>query len=77
MSEGEACDPVGLVAARLRVLGLDHPVIDPAAIQDDLADRIAQSATLDLLLSQSGDLDPTVFDPSWPSDVGAGADPRT
>ena len=57
-------------------LGLDCEVIDPAATQADLADRIAQSATLDPLLSQSSDLDPTAFDPSWPPDVGAGADPR-
>ena len=74
MSDGEARDPVGLVAARLRVLGLDHPVIDPAATQADLAGRIAQSASLDALVSVSGGPDPTAFDPSWPTDDSE--DPR-
>ena len=56
-------------------LGLDCEVIDPAATQADLADRIAQSATLDGLVSESPGLDPTAFDPSWPSTDGADADP--
>ena len=76
MSEGGGLDPVALVAARMRTLGLDCEVIDPEATQADLAARIAQSATLDGLLSQSGGLDPTAFDPSWPSEDGASADPR-
>ena len=67
MSDGEVRDPVGLVAARLRALGLDHPVIDPAVTHADLAERIAQSASLDALVSESGGLDPTAFDPSWPT----------
>ena len=57
-------------------LGLDCEVIDPAATQADLADRIAQSATLDPLLSPGSGLDPTAFDPSWPSTDGAGDDQR-
>lgn len=59
----------------MRELGLDHPAIDPAEIAADLAQRIKQSANLDVLVSQSGRLDPTAFDPSWPSTDGAGADP--
>ena len=74
MNDGDRCDPVGLVAERLRVLGLDHPVIDPAATQADLAQRIAQSASLDALVSESGGPDPTAFDPSWPTDDSE--DPR-
>ena len=67
MTDG-AGEIVELVVARLRALGLDHPVIDPAATHDDLAQRIAQSASLDALVSESGGLDPTAFDPSWPAD---------
>ena len=74
MSDLDPRDPVGLVAARLRALGLDHPVIDPAATHADLAERIAQSASLDALVSKSGGLDPTAFDPSWPA--GESGDPR-
>ena len=66
MGDGDPVGPVGLVADRLRTLGLDHPVFDPAAIRADLAERIAQSASLDALVSQSGRPDPTAFDPSWP-----------
>ena len=62
------------MAARLRALGLDHPVIDAAATQADLAERIAQSASLDALVSDSGGLDPTAFDPCWPT--GESGDPR-
>lgn len=76
MSDGEARDPAGLVAARLRALGLDHPVIDPAATHADLAQRIAQSASLDALVSQSGGMDPTAFDPSWPATDETGARPQ-
>ncbi len=65
-------DPVAVAAARLRALGLDHPVIDPAATAADLADRIAQSASLDELLADRGGLDPTAFDPRWPP----GEDPQ-
>ena len=68
MSEGEVRDPVGLVAARLQVLGLDHSVIDPAATHADLVGRIEQSASLDALVSEAGGLDPTAFDPGWPAD---------
>ena len=75
MSDGESRDPAGLVVARLQALGLDHPVIDPAATQADLAQRIAQSASLDALVSQSGGPDPTAFDPSWPTDDSE--DPRS
>ena len=60
----------------MRVLGLDRDVIDPAATQADLAARIAQSARLDALVSRSGGLDPTAFDPGWPFDGGAGTDLR-
>ena len=67
MTDG-AGDAVELVAARLRALGLDHPVIDPAATHADLVGRIAQSASLDALVSESGGPDPTAFDPSWPTD---------
>ena len=67
MTDG-AGDAVELVAARLRVLGLDHAAIDPAATHADLVGRIAQSASLDALVSDSGGLDPTAFDPSWPTD---------
>lgn len=67
MTEGDAANPVELVAARLRELGLDHPVIDPAETAADLAERIEQSASLDALVSESGGLDPTAFDPSWPA----------
>ena len=52
----------------MQALELDHPVIDPAATHADLAQRIAQSASLDGLVSQSGGPDPTAFDPSWPSE---------
>ena len=76
MGKGHGLAPVALLAARMRALGLDCEVIDPKATQADLADRIAQSATLDALLSQSRGLDPTAFDPSWPSTGGAGDDPR-
>ncbi len=61
-------DPVAVVAARLRALGLDHPVIDPAATAADLADWIARSASLDDLAAAGGALDPTAFYPSWPAD---------
>ena len=44
-------DPVEATAARMRALGLDHEVFDPAATQADLAGRIEQSASLDGLLS--------------------------
>lgn len=74
MSDGDPRDPVGLAAARLQALGLDHPVIDPAATHADLTGRIAQSASLDALVSDSGGPDPTAFDPSWPSDESG--DPR-
>ena len=75
MGEG-GLDPVALVAARLRALGLDCEVIDPAATHADLADRIAQSVSLDALVPHSGGPDPTAFDPSWPTTDGAGDDPR-
>ena len=61
MSDGGRRGPTGLVADRLRALGLDHPVIDPAATQADLAERIALSKSLDALVSESGGLDPTAF----------------
>ena len=64
-------DPVDMVAARMRALGLDHEVFDPALTLADLADRIEQSARLDGLLSEAGGLDPTAFDPSWPADAAA------
>lgn len=51
----------------MRALGLDHEVLDPAATHADLAERIAQSVSLDALVSDSGGLDPTAFDPSWPT----------
>ena len=57
----------------MRALGLDHEVFDPAATQADLAGRIEQSASLDALLSRSGGLDPTAFDPSWPAGVAEDA----
>ena len=76
MSDGASCNPVEATAARLRALGLDHEVFDPAAIQADLAERVEQSASLDALLSASGGLDPTAFDPSWPADAGAAHDAR-
>ena len=66
MTDGDAGDSVATVAARLRGLGLDHPAIDPAETAADLADRIAASASLDGLVSQSGGPDPTAFDPGWP-----------
>ena len=66
-----AGDAVELVAARLRELGLDHPAIDPVGTAVDLADRIAASASLDILVSQSGEPDPTAFDPSWPPEPAA------
>ena len=66
MTDGDAGDSVATVAARLRGLGLDHPDIDPAETAADLADRIAASASLDGLVSQSGGPDPTAFDPGWP-----------
>ncbi len=68
VSDGYTADPVELVSARLRELGLDHPVIDPAATHADLVERVAQSATLDALVAGRGDVDPTAFDPSWPPD---------
>ena len=71
MSDGDVLDPVGLVAAWLRDLGLDDEVIDPAETQADLAGRIEQSASLDALLSGRGGLDPTAFDPAWPAADGA------
>ena len=61
----------------MRALGLDLEVVDPAATHADLAERIVQSASLDALVSESGQPDPTAFDPSWPAEDGAGADPRT
>ena len=67
MTDGGAANPVELVAARLRELGLDHPAIDPAATYADLVERIAQSGSVDALVSESGGLDPTAFDPSWPT----------
>lgn len=60
-------DPVEQTAARMRALGLDHEVLDPAATHADLAERIAQSVSLDALVSDSGGLDPTAFDSSWPT----------
>ena len=75
MDKGGELDPVALVAARMGALGLDCEVIDPATTHADLTDRIAQSATLDALLSPSSGLDPTAFDPSWPPTDGAGDDP--
>ena len=69
--------PMELTAARMRALGLDHEVFDPAATWADLAQRIAQSASLDALVSRRGGLDPTAFDPSWPSGDGACADSPT
>ena len=74
MTDGDAGDPVELVAARLRELGLDHPAIDPAETAADLADRIAASASLDALVLNRGGPDPTAFDPSWPPGPAA-ADP--
>ena len=76
MGDGAQRDPVELTAARMRALGLDHAVFDPAATRADLAERIEQSASLDPLLSGRGGLDPTAFDPSWPVDAGASEDPR-
>lgn len=76
MTDGDAVDPVELVAARLRELGLDHPVIDPAETAADLAQRIEQSASLDILVSQSGGPDPTAFDPSWPPEPAAAERPN-
>ena len=67
MTDFDAHNPVGLVAARLRDLGLDHPAIDPAETAADLADRIAASASLDALV-RGGGSDPTAFDPSWPDE---------
>jgi len=67
VTDGDAGNPVELVAARMRDLGLNHPVIDPAVTHADLAQRIAQSASLDALVAESGGLDPTAFDPSWPT----------
>ena len=75
MGDGELRDPVEVVAARLRALELDHPVIDPAATHADLARRIAQSASLEALVSESG-LDPTAFDPSWPATDETGTGPE-
>ena len=69
MTDGAAA--VELVAARLRDLGLDHPAIDPAETVADLAERIAASASLDVLVPGSGGPDPTAFDPSWPDDLPA------
>ena len=74
VTDGDAGDSVVSAAARLRSLGLDHPAIDPAETAADLAGRIAASASLDILVSQSGGLDPTAFDPSWPPDNSE--DPR-
>ena len=71
MSDAGAGDPVALVAARLLQLGLDHPAIDPAETAADLADRIAASASLDVLVPGSGGPDPTAFDPSWPDESQA------
>ena len=68
MSDADAGDPVALVAARLRQLGLDHPAIDPAETAADLAERIAASASLDALVPYRGRPDPTAFDPSWPDE---------
>ena len=51
----------------MRALGLDHEVFDPAATHADLTDRIEQSASLDGLLSERGEPDPTAFDPDWPA----------
>ncbi len=64
-----ASDPVEVVAARLRELGLDHPCIDPAETAADLADRLAASAGLDALVVAGGAPDPTAFDPSWPDET--------
>ena len=76
VGDGVHGDPVELTAARLRALGLDHEVFDPGATWTDLAQRIEQSASLDALLSERGGLDPTAFDPSWPTDAGASEGPR-
>ena len=67
MGDDTPGDPVEQTAARMRSLGLAHEVFDPATICADLAQRIAQSASLDALVSESGGLDPTAFDPSWPT----------
>lgn len=67
MGDAAPGDPVEQTAARMRELGLDHEVFDLAATHADLAERIAQSESLDALLSESGGLDPTAFDPSWPT----------
>lgn len=75
MDRDGGLDPVALVAARMVALGLDCEVIDPAATHADLTGRVAQSATLDALLSASSGPDPTAFDPSWPPTDGAGDDP--
>ena len=61
----------------MRELGLDHEVFDPAATHADLAERIAQSASLDVLLSERRCLDPTAFDPIWSSEDGAVAGPQS
>jgi hypothetical protein len=71
VTEGGAADSVEVVAARLRELGLDHPAIDPAETAADLADRIAASASLDVLVAAAGVSDPTAFDPSWPHEPQA------
>ena len=76
MGEGSGLDPVALVAARLEELGLDCGVIDPAAVRADLAERIAQSETLDALVPPGSGPDPTAFDPSWPLGDVVGDDPR-
>ena len=60
-------DPVEQTSARMRALGLDHEVFDPAATHADLAQRIEQSAGLDGLLTETAGLDPTAFDPNWPA----------
>ena len=67
MTDAAPGDPVEQTAARMRALGLDPEVLDAAATHADLAERIAQSESLDALLSESGGLDPTAFDPSWPT----------
>lgn len=67
MGDAAPGDSVEQTAARMRALGLDLELIDPAATHADLDQRIEQSASLDGLLEGSGGLDPTAFDPSWPA----------
>ena len=74
VNDAEGLHTVETTAARLRALGLDHPVHDPEAARVDLIDRIKHSATLDALLSGTDEIDPTAFDPGWPADAAADSD---